>query len=573
MAEIEYDTKRPIKRLGQFLRSESKMLYLILFYALVYGAIGLVLPLGIQAIINFILAGRVSSSWFILIVIITFGLTLSGIVQIAQLKLVERLQQRIFAKSSFELAVRIPKIKLEAMDNRYAPEFINQFFDTINLQKGMAKLVIDYPTAVLQVFFGLVLISVYHPYFMFFSVIVALILYLMFRFTGPQGIETSLKESTKKYMVAHWLEELGRTMGTFKLAGVTNLPLLKVDRLIVGYLHYRQKHFGVLLTQYKVMIVFKIATTVALLIVGSLLLIDNQISLGQFVAAEIVIILIIGAIEKLIMGLASVYDTLTALEKVGMITDLDMEGYRVEHPRDIKASEGFDLGVEDLYFQYPDADQPTVNKVTFKIPSGQKVALIGMPGSGKSTFLQLLVGLFENYTGRITYNDISLQTLKHDALRSQIGDNIWKETIFEGTLRENLTIGRADISDSMIRDILELVGATDSINRLNKGLDTTLFPMGMKLPRTLSKKIVLARAIIGDPKLLLLETETDFLSQIEKDRIMDYVLSRKCTAIITTRQMEAIQRMDRIIYMERGKVVFDGNYNEFNASPYAEPFR
>lgn len=573
MAKDEYDTRRPIKRLGRFLQSESKLLYLILFYALVYGAIGLVLPLGIQAIINFILAGRVSSSWFLLIVIITFGLTLSGLVQIAQLKLVERLQQRIFAKSSFELAVRIPKIKLEAMEERYAPEFINQFFDTVNLQKGMAKLVVEYPTSMLQVLFGLILISVYHPYFMFFSIIVVIVIWAMFKFTGPQGIESSLQESTKKYIVAHWLEELARTMGTFKLAGVTNLPLLKVDRLIIGYLHYRQKHFAVLLTQYKVMIVFKISTTIALLVVGSLLLIDNQISLGQFVAAEIVIILIIGAVEKLIVNLSSVYDTLTAVEKLGMITDLPLEGYRTEKTREIRASEGFDIAAEELYFQYPDSDRPAINRINFDIKSGEKIALLGYEGSGKSTLMQLLVGLYDNYTGRITYNDMSLQTLKHEELRSQIGDNIWKETIFEGTLRENLGMGRDGISDDMIWETLRLVGAEEGIHRLDKGLETTLFPMGMKLPKTLSRKIVLARSMLGNPKLLLLETETSFLTAAEQERVMDYLWEKNWTVIASSHDMEFIERTERVIFLDKGRIVFDGGVKEFKDSQYAESFR
>lgn len=573
MAQIEYDTKRPVKRLRRFLESESKLIYLILFYALIYGAIGLVLPLGIQAIINFILAGRVSTSWVILIVVIALGMSISGLIKVAQLKLVERLEQRIFAKSSFELAVRIPKIKHEAMEDRYAPEFINQFFDTVNLQKGMAKLVVDYPTALLQVFFGLVLISVYHPYFLFFSVIVLLFLYLLFKVTGPKGIETSLKESTKKYMVAHWLEELGRTMGTFKLAGITSLPLLKVDRLIIGYLHFRQKHFSILLTQYKVMIVFNILVVVSLLVMGSLLLIDNQISLGQFVAAEIVIILIMNSIEKLITGLSSVYDTLTSVEKLGMLTDLPLEGYRTEFAREVKGVHGFEVITEDLFFQYRDADRPTINRLSLQVKAGEKLALVGAEGSGKSTLMHLMVGLYDDYTGRITYNDMSLQTLRHESLRSEIGDNIWKETIFEGTLRENLTIGREGISDDDLWEMIKLVGAEDGINRLNKGLDTTLFPMGMKLSRTLSKKLVLARALLGEPKMLLLELETDFLTHEEQTRIMDFILTRKWTAIASTRDLDTMEQLDRVVYLERGKVKFDGTFTEFKNQGYAEPFR
>lgn len=573
MAPIDYDTKRPVKRLGKFLESESKLLYLILFYALVYGAIGLILPLGIQAIINFILAGRVSTSWVILILVITMGMSIAGIIKVAQLKLVERLEQRIFAKSSFELAVRIPNIKHEAMEDRYAPEFINQFFDTVNLQKGMAKLVIDYPTALLQVFFGLVLISVYHPYFLFFSVIVLMFLYFMFKVTGPTGIETSLKESTKKYMVAHWLEELGRTMGTFKLAGITKLPLFKVDRLIIGYLHFRQKHFAILLTQFKVMIVFNILVVVSLLIMGSLLLIDNQISLGQFVAAEIVIIMIMNSIEKLIVGLSTVYDTLTSVEKLGMLTDLPLEGYRTEHARDIRGAYGFEVGTEDLYFQYRDGDRPAIDKVNVKIKAGEKLALVGTEGSGKSTFMHLLVGLYDDYTGRITYNDMSLQTLKHDSLRSEIGDNIWKETIFEGTLRENLTIGREGISDDDLWEMIRLVGAEDGINRLNKGLETTLFPMGMKLSRSLSKKLVLSRALLGDPKMLLLELETDFLTHDEQNRVMEYIIHKNWTTIASTRDLDTMKQLERVVLLERGKVKFDGSFEEFKNQGYAEPFR
>ncbi len=572
MPETKYDTKRPVRRLGHFLDNERRLLYLILFYAMLYGAIGLVLPLGIQAIINFILAGRISTSWIVLIVVITIGLTISGVIKIVQMKLVERLEQRIFAMSAFELAVRIPRIKLEAIQHRYAPEFINQFFDTVNLQKGIAKLVIDYPTAALQVFFGLILISAYHPYFLFFSLIVALVLYLLFKFTGPLGIDSSLRESTGKYKVAEWLEELGRNMGTFKLAGITNLPMLKIDKLVSDWLHYRRRHFGILITQYKVMVVFNVLTVVALLILGSLLLIDNQISFGQFVAAEIVIILIMNSIEKLITGLASVYDTLTALEKLGMITDLPMEGSRSERARDLSGAHGFEIVTDDLTFQYPEADRPAISKMNLTIRPGEKIALVGTEGSGKSTFMQLLVGLYDAYDGRITYNDISLAILKHDALRSEIGDNIWQESIFAGTLRENLTLGREGIPDEMIRDLLRLVGAEEGINRLDKGLDTTLLTGGLKLPSTLTKKLMLARALLGDPKLLLLELESDFLTIEERERLVKFVRDRNWTALVSTRDMDVIRSGDRVIYMERGKVAFDGDFEQFKAEGYAKYF-
>jgi len=566
----EYNHYRPVQRLGRLLGMERKIIYLILFYALVNGIIVLTLPLGIQAIVNFILGGRVSSSWIILVIIVILGLTLSGIIQIAQMTLTEQLQQRIFAKSGFEMAIRLPKIKLESIQNRYAPELVNQFFDTVTLQKGLAKLLVDYPTATLQVVFGLILISVYHPFFLFFSLIVVALLYLLFRYTGPTGVVTSLKESTHKYEVAHWLEEVARTMGTFKLAGVTELPVLKVDRLIAGYLYFRRKHFGILITQFKTMIAFKVITIGALLIMGSLLLIDDQISLGQFVAAEIIIILIMNSIEKLIVGLESVYDVLTALEKVGAITDMPMEEERVKNPALLKSDVGFAVSADRLIFSYPGNDRKIISNVSFDIENGEKIALHGFQGSGKTTLLQLLTGIYDQYEGRITYNGLPLSSLCQDELRLEIGDNIWQETIFKGTVRENITLGKEGISDDTILENLEAVGATDQLNMLEDGLNTLLFPEGIKIPRSLAKKIILARSMVSNPKLLLLEVQTDFLVNGAKEKYMDYVCSKNWTVIGATDDKDFIRRADRILFLEKGNLVFNGNLEEFKKSNYAQ---
>jgi ABC-type bacteriocin/lantibiotic exporter with double-glycine peptidase domain len=573
MAEVAYNYRQPLKRLGRLLKMEYKIIYLILFYALVNGVISLTLPLGIQAILNFILGGRVSSSWVILVIIVVIGLSLSGLIQILQLQLTERLQQRIFAKSSFELAVRIPRIKVEAFSNRYAPEMMNQFFDTVNLQKGIAKLLVDFPTASLQVVFGLILISIYHPFFLFFSVGVVLLLYLLFRYTGPQGVVTSLKESSKKYEVAHWLEELARTMGTFKLAGITNLPLLKIDKLIMGYLHFRRKHFGILITQFKTMVAFKVVTTGALLIMGSLLLINNQISLGQFVAAEIIIILIMNSIEKLIVGLESVYDVLTSLEKIGAITDMPLEEERAKNPAIINAEKGFKVCADKLLFRYPDTERKIIDDISFTVNTGQKIAIAGKPGSGKSTLLQLISGIYEDYSGRITYNDIPLSALCIDDLRLQIGDNIWQETIFKGTVRENITLGKDGITDEQIFNVLEAVSATNSINLLEDGLNTLLFPGGNKIPRSLAKKIILARSIVSSPKLLLLEMETEFMTEAESDKFYKFLFSKDWTIIAAGEDSSFLKRADRVLFMDRGSIVFDGDYNGLKGSDYAEFIR
>jgi ABC-type bacteriocin/lantibiotic exporter with double-glycine peptidase domain len=399
---------------------------------------------------------------------------------------------------------------------------------------------------------------------------VVALLYLLFRYTGPTGVVTSLKESSHKYEVAHWLEEVARTMGTFKLAGITELPVLKVDRLIAGYLYFRRKHFGILITQFKTMIAFKVVTIGALLIMGSLLLIDDQISLGQFVAAEIIIILIMNSIEKLIVGLESVYDVLTALEKVGAITDMPMEKERVKNPALLKSDLGFAVSTDRMTFSYPGNDRKVISDVSFEIKNGEKVALHGFQGSGKTTLLQLLTGIYENYEGRITYNGLPLSSLCQDELRLEIGDNIWQETIFKGTVRENITLGKEGISDDAILENLEAVGATEQLNMLEDGLNTLLFPEGIKIPRSLAKKIILARSMVSNPKLLLLEFQTDFLVNGSKEKYMDYVCSKNWTVIGATDDKDFINRADRVLFLDKGKLVFNGNLEEFKKSNYAQ---
>jgi len=572
MEKIEYNYFRPAQRLKRLLKKENRTVKLIFFYAVLNGIIALTLPLGIQAIVNYILGGRVTSSWIILIVVVVAGVALSGIFQVMQVTYAEKLQQRIFANSSFEFAVRIPRLKISAFQNRYGPEMVNQFFDTVILQKGLAKLLIDYPIAALQIFFGLLLISVYHPFFLFFSLVVIVVITLVLRYTGPAGIKSSYQESTEKYKIAHWLEELARSMGTFKLAGITELPLVRADQLILQYLKFRRSHFAVLIMQFKVMIAFKVLTMAALLITGSILLIENQISLGQFVAAEIIIITIMNSIEKLIVGLENVYDVLTSLEKIGYVTDLPVESEdRLSFINGEKL--GFDISLENVRFQYPDADTPTVDRINLEISSGEKVVITGPSGSGKSTLMQLLTGVYDNYEGRIAINDIPLSALRLDMLRFQIGDSLWQENIFKGTVRENITIGKADVTDDEIWEALEAVSAVRAINRLDRGLDTELMSEGLGMAKALLRKIILARSVVSSPKLLLLELESANLTLDEKEKFVNFLIGKPWTVLVVSHDGDLIRKFNNVICLEKGKVSIQSNFETFKKSEYARYIR
>jgi ABC-type bacteriocin/lantibiotic exporter with double-glycine peptidase domain len=477
----------PFRRFFRLLQPESKDILYIYAYAIFNGIIYLSLPLGIQAIINLITSGQLSTSWTILVIFVVIGIAMTGGLQVFQLTITERLQQRIFTRASFEFAFRIPKIKTESVHKYYVPELVNRFFDTLSVQKGLSKILIDFSTATLQIVFGLILLSFYHPFFIIFGMALLLIVYLIFRFTGPQGLSTSLNESKYKYEVAHWLEEVGRNMGTFKLAGNSQLPMQNTDKMVSNYLDARKSHFRVLIKQYISMVSFKLIVAAGLLIIGSLLVIDQQINLGQFVAAEIVILLIISSVEKLVLSMETIYDVLTALEKIGYVTDLPLEN---SNGIDLEDDEkGMAVSIKDLSFGFPDNKKQVLHGINLDVMSGERICISGYNGSGKSTLIKVIAGLFEEYDGNINYNGIPLGNLNPESLRSFIGDSLHEENLFKGTLYENISLGRPGVNMKVVINVATKVKLMDFVQNLKGGFDTIIDPEGKNLPDSVQTKL------------------------------------------------------------------------------------
>ncbi|WP_339880679.1 ATP-binding cassette domain-containing protein [uncultured Algoriphagus sp.] len=556
-------TITPLKRFFGLLKEEKDQVYSIYFYAILNGLVALSLPLGIQAILNFVLGGRITTSWVVLVLIVAAGIAFGGFLQISQLQITEKLQQRIFAKSGLSLAYRLPKIKSELFHGKYAPEVVNRFFDTVNLQKGVSKILVEYSTALIQVVFGLILLSFYHATFILFGIVLVLILLTIFYFTSPKGMATAMKESTYKYETAYWLEEIGRTLNTFKLVGGNSkLPILRVDKLLKSYVEFRTHHFSVLVFQYKVLIGFKVLIVSSLLIAGSLLLINEQISIGQFVAAEVIIVMVVNAVEKLIISLETVYDTLVASEKLGHIMDMELEGIN-ESEKDVTAQNaGIKLAMENVIFHPRDVTIPILKGVSLTIEPGSKAVITGKSGSGKSAMLALLSGLYENYQGKIKVNDLSLEMINLDKYRTVVGDCMELQQIFHGSISENILLGR-NVDEKQVQHIIELVGLKEFIYHLPDDMETILLPEGRGLSRKLAQSIMLARALVGEPKALILENALDHIDKEVKARVMKYLFEGNWTLVMVTQDQEVISQADQVIVMDEGHIVYLGNQSGY----------
>ncbi|MFC7774339.1 peptidase domain-containing ABC transporter [Flavobacterium sp. GCM10027622] len=548
---------RPLTRFKRLIEIDKKDIYQIFWYAIFAGIISLSLPLGIQSIINFIQAGKISTSWIMLVIIVVLGVSLVGLLKVMQFRISENLQQKIFVRSSFELAYRFPKIKQKEYYNQYPPELANRFFDTLNIQKGVSKLLLDSSTALLQIFFGIILLSLYHSFFIFFGLTLLFLLYFIYKVNFDVGLNTSLKESKYKYKVAHWLQEIARNHISFKNKNAFEYSLSKNDELVNEYLTYREKHFKVLKKQFIQLIGFKVLLTAGLLIVGGFLVLNQQMNIGQFVAAEIVILSIIGAVEKLFSGLELFYDVLTSLEKIGQVADLELEEDNKKSKYLFTDHNQITIEAKEIIYTYPESNLPTLSNVNIKIKAGEKVLLKGENGSGKTTLLRLLSGLFEPDSGTIFINDTNIKQLSIEDYRSKIGMITLNETPFDGTIFENITNNNPNISLEDVHQVLEQVKLTENIKSLPKGLDTHLFPQGKQINSSVIQKIILARCIINKPKVLFLEEPVDKSDNTTAKEIIDFLTSpnNQWTLIVIAKDSYWEEKCNRTISLDESTTV------------------
>lgn len=543
----------PWQRFLGLIDLEKKDILQIFYFAIFSGLVTLSLPLGIQSIINLIQGAQVSTSWVVLVILVTVGVVFAGGLQLMQFRIIETIQQRIFTRSSFDFTYRFPKIKMKELFDYYPPELANRFFDTLTIQKGLSKILIDVPTALLQIVFALLLLSFYHPFFIIFGILVLLLIFIVFKFTAKKGLDTSLEESKNKYKVAHWIQEVARAVVSFKLSGNTNLALTKNDLLVSSYLKSREKHFQVLIIQFIQMITFKVVVTAGLLLIGGALVLNQEMNIGQFVAAEIIIILVINSVEKLMLGLESFYDVVTSIEKIGQVVDKELENQFGETPHFIPNSK---ITLDNVSFSVPNREKKVLSGISFIIENKSRIMIDGETGSGKSTLLKILAGVLEPTGGIIFLNELSINSLRLNDYRSHLGMVLAEETPFEGTIRENLTFGNKNVSDDDIYDALEKVNLTSFLRSQSKGLNTIIYPEGKRISASTAKKIVLARAIIKKPQLMILEDPLDHFNEDEAREIIDFLTDRSHPWALVVVSINSYwrQKCNEIIILEDGEI-------------------
>lgn len=390
------------------------------------------------------------------------------------------------------------------------------------------------------------------------------ILIIIFYLTGPKGLRSSIEESKYKYKVAQWLEELARAINSFKLAGSTDLPIKKTDYNVNNYLKYRKTHFQILISQFSFVLLFKALVTGGLLIVGTILVVDRQITLGQFVASEVIIILLLTSVEKIIMYMDVIYDMLTAVDKVAQVTDLPLEKVGgLDFPRTMQPK-GYTIETKNLKYKYPDQPHFMLKGINLHIKGGEHVCIAGPGGSGKTTLTNVISGIYSDFEGAVTINDYSIRDLDLTHLRDKIGKNISQEDLFDGTILDNITVGKPMESVEDAIRALRMVGLADEINSLPEGLNTHLTSGGKNLSNTTVHKLILARCLAKRPELIILNDFFNGLKRDAKIELINCLVNKQYhwTLLAVSNDPLIMEACDRVIVLNEGVIEAEGTFNE-----------
>lgn len=528
---------------------EKKDVASIYIYAILSGLVQLSIPLGIQAIVSFVLGATMVTSLYLLIGFVVLGTFLYGVFRVKVMQIIEKIQQKIFVEYSIAFAKKLPKIDLAATKKYYLPELVNRFFDILNLQKSISKILLEIPTALIQIFFGIILLSFYHVWFLVFGAVVIIIVGCIFYFTMDSGIQSSVEESNKKYEVASWLEDIASAIKTFKINSKSDMHLTGTDERVVQYIDHRTSHFKVLLFQYKSIIGFNVTITLVMLGIGTYLLINQKLNIGAFVATEIVVIMIMSAVEKLIKSLESYYDMIASVLKLHKVT-----GLREESNGEIvleSTARGMEVVFKDVSLNFADS-RPVFIHLNFTIPANSLTMISGQVGAGKSMLLNMIAGFYEPSGGTVLFDKIPIKNIDKIALRNRIGLYMEDMTIIKGTLHENLVLGRENISTEDILRLAEAIGIEQLSDQFSNGFYTLLSETDTEISFSSRKMILILRALLGNNRLLLLEDPLDGMDEVFRKKLTQYLdeIKQHTTVILVSKEKEVMEIADQHLYLQ-----------------------
>lgn len=503
----------PMGRLFQLMRAEWSDLRVVVIFALVSGVLSMTTPLAVEALVSTVAFGRVVQPVLVLSLMLLAFLLFKAALKAMQTWVVEIVQRRLFARLAAELSWRLPRTRIDAFHGAYPPELVNRFFDVVTVQKTVAGLLLDGVSLILNMVVGMTVLAFYHPWLLAFDFVLILLMAIVY-LLGRGALYSSIRESKCKYAMAAWLQDLARCRNTFRYDGAAEFALERSDQLIFNYLAARTKHFKVLMRQLVAILLIQAIASTGLLTIGGWLVITGQLSLGQLVAAELIVAIVVDSFAKMSKHMESFYDLLTSVDKIGHLLDLEVE--RADGLLTLPAGSGFQARNISVRGHHLATELPPIS---FDFRPGDRVALSDNGSGAGSLVLDILFGLREPDSGMISLNGIDPHDLRPEVLRRRVV-MVRDVELFDGTIAENVHLERSDVSIADVRNALEVVGLMPYVQALPEGLNAPLSATGAPLTPGQCRRLMVARAIAGRPEIILIDEVLDGLPDEQSEDVI-----------------------------------------------------
>lgn len=490
---------KPQERLLELIKLEKRDIKLVIFYSIFAGILALFLPLGAQTLFSHVAFGTLFQPVFIITLVVLLMLGFSSLLQTFQVHIVEIIQRRIFVRISKLISQKLTHSKRESFDQVSGPELVNRFFEILTIQKTKSLILMDGVSIVLQTLIGLVLLAIYHPYLLAFDIILILTLLFIILRLGRGGVDTALIESKQKYKVASWLENVSNHLNLFQSSVGKSYVNHKTDELNRNYLRSRQNHFKVLFKQYIGTFIIQAVASACVLALGGWLVIIGELTLGQLVAAELIVSVIVSTFAKFGKYIESYYDLMASMDKLGQIFNLEDE-VMPEAAFDIDIIKTIEL--DDVKYEYSHFKK-LCQPINLKLTPGFHV--IEVPaGTGKSTLSEILGCFRQPAHGKMRINDIDLSQTNLTEVRNKF-HLVSKINLLPMSILENLKLERGDLDLETIHKALTKIGIMKSIEDLPDGINTELYSHIKPLSKNVALKLCLAREALQAPDVLILD--------------------------------------------------------------------
>lgn len=512
-----------MKQLSVAMRAEKKIMSLIFSYALAVGFFSLIIPLTVQELVStFSYAVQPVMVWTLTSIMLAV-LLFVGLFKTFHFYAVDVVQRRIFARVAVAMVEQLPRNRFKGTQT----ELANYFIETVFMQRALSTLLIDLLNVVVGGTVGMIVLVVYHPYFLVYNLLLMAGFAITFFVLSRGALKTTLAMSHAKYDVFNWIQEISRNALQLKATDSRPFLLQKTNDLVNRYVETRKARFAVLVRQYIGSVGGQAIAQSGALALAAYLMASGQLTLGQLVAVQAVVGALVINFDSLIKNMGYVYYFFASLEHLDQVFRQEQDYVSVESPVALPKHLTQGVRVTCKGVSLIHGGVSVFDSFNLDVAPGEKLGIYARTTGAKTALARVLGGLETPTNGVVQYNGVDLRYIEPSAInqcRSVMIDS--QLSLIKGTIEENIVMGRSYVTYDDLNWALRFTELEEDVEGLARGVKSDISMLGESISPTHIVQILLARAILGRPQVLIFDGLIHSLEPSLRERVLRRLCSK-----------------------------------------------